>query len=62
VGRMSERVDAILRANHAVAEHWGMAPNAQRMMANLADSWGMTDAELEQARRSLMPPPAGPTS
>ena len=60
--RMSDRADAILRANHADAEHWGMAPDAQRMMPNLADSWGMTDAELEQARRSLMPPSAGPTS
>ena len=61
-GPLSERTDAILRANHAVAEHRDMAPNAQRMMPNLADSWGMTDAELEQARQSLMPPPAGPTS
>jgi hypothetical protein len=59
---MSERADTILRANHAVAEHWGMAPDAQRMMANLADSWGMADAELKQARRSLMPLPTGPTS
>ena len=59
---MSERADAILRANHAVAGHWGMAPDAQHTVADLADSWGMTDAELEQARWSLMTLPAGPTS